>query len=252
MKKFLLWAVTIVLGGCCVHGTVQHPGPAPVFAEKLESQTIALTYTDEDGDNVPFCSGVWISPTQILTADHCAEAAVFLSDGEEPSDEHVNPIGARINYVTRADFGMTAPGDFPKKIRLGTVTAFDREHDLALIKVNPATRPYTVNYAKIVNNGRIPDGMSVNIVGHTVGFWWSYSVGYVSNTWTDITGPEPIKTVALQISSPAWHGNSGGGAFDDEGNLVGIASWVNKAGPNLSFFIHRDEIIKFLKTHKVL
>lgn|SRR3990167_8682351 len=253
MKKFMLWASTIALAGCCVHGTVQHPGPSLTFEEKLENQTIALTYTDDDGDNLPFCSGVWISANQILTANHCAEAAYFLNQGKEPDEDvSVNPVGTIVNYIVRSDFNMKSPDDFPKKVRTGKVTAFDRANDLALIKVDTATRPYAVDYARIVDNGRIPDGLKVNIVGHTVGYWWSYSVGYVSNTWLDIHGPDPIRMQTLQISSPAWHGNSGGGAFDDEGNLVGVSSWITKQGPNMTFFVHRDTIIKFLKTHKVL
>ena len=67
-----------------------------------------------------------------------------------------------------------------------------------------------------------------------------------------MNGSVPIYTKTLQISSPAWRGNSGGGAFDADGKLIGISSWVSARGPMLGFFIHRDEIEKFLKESKVI
>jgi S1-C subfamily serine protease len=95
----------------------------------------------------------------------------------------------------------------------------------------------------------LPNNYRVHVVGHPVGFWWTYSSGYVSNTWSDIEGPEPMRGQMLQVSAPVWNGNSGGGAFDEKGHLIGIASWISKAGPQLSFFVHRDVIIKFMKVH---
>lgn len=249
MKNILLWMSTIMVAGCCVHGTVQHPAPKATFVEDLENKVVALTYTDDDGLNEPFCGGVWVSPTKIMTANHCAEAAVYLAKGETPREEGVNPIGTKIDYIVRSDFDGSAPETTPKKVRKGRVIAFDRESDLALITVDAETAPKTISYADIVDDGRITDGDRVHVVGHPVGFWWTYSSGYVSNTWSDIEGPEPMRGQMLQVSAPVWNGNSGGGAFDEKGHLIGIASWISKAGPQLSFFVHRDVIIKFMKVH---
>jgi S1-C subfamily serine protease len=49
----------------------------------------------------------------------------------------------------------------------------------------------------------------------------------------------------MQVSAPVWFGNSGGGAFNDEGEIVGIASFIMK-GPSLGFFIPVDSIRPFL------
>jgi S1-C subfamily serine protease len=49
----------------------------------------------------------------------------------------------------------------------------------------------------------------------------------------------------MQVSAPIWYGNSGGGAFDAEGSLVGIASFKALA-PNVAFYVHLETIREFL------
>jgi S1-C subfamily serine protease len=127
------------------------------------------------------------------------------------------------------------------------VLAIDAEHDLALISAEniPVNHPI----ATVLNTQTIHDGDRVHIVGHTIGLWWTYCEGNVSSMWANIKGPTGIEVQALQISSPAWFGNSGGGAYDERGNLIGIASWVTTRAPNISFFVHHDEIVTFLQKH---
>jgi S1-C subfamily serine protease len=45
-----------------------------------------------------------------------------------------------------------------------------------------------------------------------------------------------------------YFGNSGGGAFNDYGELVGIADWIKRA-PEMGFFVHLDTIRSFLDTN---
>jgi S1-C subfamily serine protease len=61
-----------------------------------------------------------------------------------------------------------------------------------------------------------------------------------------MSGPVGISEKIIQISAPVWLGNSGGGAFDEDGRLIGICSWISKNGPQLTFFVHRDAINKFI------
>ncbi len=63
---------------CC--GSIYRPEPrhdsAAVLVREISAETIALVAVDSDGDTVPYCSGVWVAEDMILTAGHCASAAV--------------------------------------------------------------------------------------------------------------------------------------------------------------------------------
>jgi serine protease Do len=170
---------------------------------------------------VPNCAGVWISKTLILTANHCV-------------DEHP------------PNFQYIVPGDLTdKKLREALLLAADKKVDLALLIANPEDLPEH-NVVKL-SEDPIVVGDPMHVVGHTAGYPWTYSYGFVSAIRDGMFGPSAFDTKVVQISAPVWMGNSGGGAFDSNGQLVGICSWVSKSGPHLTFFIHRDIIKSFLR-----
>ena len=52
----------------------------------------------------------------------------------------------------------------------------------------------------------------------------------------------------MQVSAPLWFGNSGGGVFDDSGDLVGIAvalAWAN--AQNAALCVSLGDLREFLK-----
>lgn len=190
------------------------------FVESLESKTVALVNLNSTLDTTPYCTGVWIGKKEILTAEHCV-------------DEITPKKGGIVFYQDINDFDK-------KIIKVAWIVKSNSIQDLALLEaINPPEHPIT-NLTK-----EVWDGQHVNIVGHTIGLWWSYIEGVVSSN--RINSKEETKHV--QISSPAWMGNSGGGAFDDEGNLIGICSFVMPEAPLMSFFVHRDSIKNFLKNN---
>lgn len=232
MKKsgsLFLSGMLVFLVGCCsgLAGTpVQRQVPFDAVRKRnieLEKETtVALVKKDEDGI-MSYCAGLWVSKGMILTANHCV------------IDE--TPI---IFYSTQEDYRN-------KKMRMALVAAAEEKNDLALLFVDPNSEPQhpTVDLSE---DFEISVGDEVDIIGHTVGYSWSYSRGNISAIRYEIEGPRPIKTqMALQISAPVWMGNSGGGAFDTNGRFVGLCSWITRRGPFLSFFIHRETIKDFLQ-----
>lgn len=224
---------------------IRPPYKRETIVNHLKESTVALVRTDQDNDNVPYCSGVWITKYDILTAQHCIETIGKLAI--KNTNIPYNAIGTTIKYVVKSDVDLSAPNHWPKFTRTGIVTAIDVAHDLALIKTSkaPISHPIVI----IDHDELIDDGMPIHIVGHTVGMWWTYSIGNVSSSWTILKGPDTLLTQAIQVSGPVWSGNSGGGCYDSEGHLLGIASWINKSVPNMSFFVHHDEIVKFLNSN---
>jgi S1-C subfamily serine protease len=93
--------------------------------------------------------------------------------------------------------------------------------------------------------GDIADGDHVEIVGHPHGFVWSYVEGCVSSVLSSVPGA-PTSGKVLQIEGAVSHGNSGGGAFNDAGRLVGVASFMVENLNGTGFFVHRDTVRDFL------
>ena len=131
-------------------------------------------------------------------------------------------------------------------VRTASVLKIDKKIDLALLTTYTDGIDHPI---AILSSDVISTGDQVHVLGHPVSYAWSYTKGYVAAIRPDVPGPGDMGKIEkiLQVSAPIGLGNSGGGAFDSQGKLIGICSWISKMGPNLSFFIHRDVIEKFLK-----
>ena len=216
--------------GCCIGPTKvvqQQPSSHQIQrsdqienARYIKSLTVALVNLDPSKQWIN-CTAMWVKPGLLLTAYHCVadqKIIVYETFNEEEKDGGVH---------------------------FSIIKALDEKNDLALLTVDPSTEPPHDNL--VFTEEVIESGEEVHIMGHTLGYGWSYSKGYVSSVRRNMEGPGPAAIEKIiQISSPAWRGNSGGGAFDSAGHFMGMCSWVSTGGPFLTFFIHRDVISKFL------
>jgi S1-C subfamily serine protease len=189
------------------------------FVKLLQLKTVALIKKDVDGTIFPYCAGVWVAKNKILTAHHCV------------TDE-----GDFFFYRLKSD----------KKFipRLASLIKEDKANDLALLITLDEEVLHPI--AKVGDDGWT--GQHVHVVGHPNMLLWSYTQGYISSPRKNINiETEEIQSF-FQISAPIWKGNSGGGAFDDNGNLIGISSWIMTDAPLTSFFVHQDPIREILKS----
>jgi S1-C subfamily serine protease len=225
---FRICLLTFLIGGCCSGTIANEIAKFPneqeinlaqkrkIEIEKLRQTTIAIIDKSQ-GVNIPVCTGVWIGKSIILTAAHCV------------NDELI------IHYSTPDDYDND-------KTKTATVVAVDNDIDLALLL---APSDGTNHPVSIISTEITSSGDDLDIIGHPVGYAWTYMKGNVSAV-RELRGPIGKEKKVFQASAPVWMGVSGGGAFDHNGNLVGICSWVSKNGPNLAFFIHKEEIERFL------
>lgn len=235
MRSALLFVIGLFVGAC-TQSAVAPPAPPTLSrveaAEELAAKTVALVAQTEDGARA-FCSGVWVSPTSILTAQHCVDDA---------------EIGDEVDYVVRSD--VYAPGhvDEQKPIiaRAARLYASDAAHDLALLRAKQAPD----HGIAVVGLDSIKQGAFAQSMGHSLGLWWSYSSGDIAAVRRMDLG---IDIVWLQSTAPISPGNSGGGLFDVNNHLIGIASRAFRApAENLNVFVHAQYVDALLRAQEAL
>ena len=170
MKHFgslCIFSLFLFLVGCC-SGPTRHIQTSVITHQvhrseqienvrRLKSLTVGLI--DPSKSSV-YCSAVWIKPGFLLTAEHCV------------SDQKL------IIYETdNVDDG----------VHLSLVSIVDKANDIAILAVDPMTEPVHDNI--IFTDEAIESGEEVHIIGHTAGYTWTYSKGYVSSIHKEMIGP---------------------------------------------------------------
>lgn len=262
---FLLVAFSAV-GGCCVHAGLKHPEARQTIVDELKSDTVALVHKDSDGDVSPWCTGVWIDKDKVITADHCVRApiealVVELMPGDDVDDNDDEAMkafqaarekmvqdledGFKIQYIV--DKESTGVYREPKAVHTLRVVKHDKAHDLALLVVDDPKDVPAHHVASLADNTPAV-GETVHVMGHVTGLYWTYTRGLVAAYREENFRPvekRGKKGPFMQIAGEVFRGNSGGGAFNDNGELVGLASFMPPA-PNECFFVHIETIRSFL------
>jgi serine protease Do len=172
--------------------------------------TVALV-TDKD---MAYCAGTWVGSDRILTASHCV-----IDDGEAATSVHVR--------------------DFDGVVFEAQVKKVDRRVDLVLL-----VAPHAHAWASVAITWH--KGEELTIVGHPAHAEWAFMRGWIS-LWLKHDSPESAGDMGmLQVQAPIYYGNSGGGAFDADGNLVGVCSMRSTSVPDLGLFVAPEEISAFL------
>ncbi len=264
MKKFLFISLIFLsyLTGCCNGSFLLSPeeenGKKQEIQHLMES-TSALLLPDSKNEKYRiFCSAVWISPTKLISARHCG-TAVLENDlneifGIEPELEKLpGTVIAYSNYMEQ-DY-LVGVGEKP---HFAVVVGFSRDADLVLLE---SVDEENHQFAQLTQEDTWT-GQTVQIVGHTRRLSWNYMDGIVSAPHRDIAAffslkPEeeekevPMRDV-LHLTAMIAGGNSGGGAFNDRGELVGICSFMIPSAPGASFFVPENLIKEFLQEEFVI
>jgi S1-C subfamily serine protease len=241
--RFLFVVVVSLLIGCI---PAKNPGARDhrALASNLKEKSVALvrlsykvTLTSDsikfEPETKPFCTAVWVSSNMLATANHCVDE---MSKGDE------------LAYVTSREFD---PSSNLQKPRIAALVAADVDHDLALLK---ALSPPANHEVANLSERKIEEGDETHTMGHPLGLWFSFSTGEVAairKATLQADEDDPIKeTLWIQTNADISSGNSGGGLFDEDGNLTGICSRTRRDGAGLHFYVHRDHVRSFLKAAK--
>lgn len=231
MKLVFTFLLGLVLGACI---NVRPPASAHVpgrdyASASLEAKTVAIVSPGA------VCSGVWVSKWSFVTADHCVDDRL---------------VGETVAYAVKGDIypGMALAEAEPVPSRQGLVSAHDHAHDLALVF---AIAPPDHLVAEVRPD--LPmQGAFAQTMGHPLGLWFSYSTGDIAAIREKEIGDDRSR-IWIQCTAPISPGSSGGGLFDAEGRLVGIAAAVaglSSHGQALNLFTPSGYVASMLSHQK--
>lgn len=174
----------------------EYVGDGVTLAEKIMKSSLAIAcYTEDES-------------TGKYTLSVNGSGVILSAEGLAVSNRHV-VYGADRVYAT----------DCNGKEYKCEVIAVDEKTDLALIKLDIGDE--TVTPVTVADSSKAVMGQNVAVVGNPLGVGLSYSYGYVSHPDRDISDEGGN---FIQIDVTVNPGNSGGGLFDAQGNLLGIVT----------------------------
>lgn len=281
LSALALGLVVLCITSC--GGAINPPLSASQLVQHEGSVTVALVHTDEDSADEessgvrPLCSAVWVDRTHILTAYHCTVgiqeelqakqdereknapaceglAKLFGMCDDSPTEHKVIEMkGLPVHFVQWKE--ADEPGKEPSAQHLSHVVGWDESHDLALLEAAGKAIP-SHEFASVA--AQVPGmGERIHVCGHPKGLYWTFLEGTVAGyrlSLPHLSGKKDLvkrKGPYLQLEVPIYYGNSGGGAFDDAGQLIGIADFMLKL-PAEGFFIPAESIREFLVDQEVL
>lgn len=169
-------------------------------------------------------------------------------------DENGNPLGQGSGFIVRADGAVVTNYHVlheAKRINVkvgskilevqGLINA-DKENDLVILKVKGDGLPVV----KLGDIEKVSTGQKIYSISSPKGLENTISDGILSG----IREIEPGKKV-LQITAPISPGSSGGPVFNENGEVIGITTFLIKEAQNLNFAMPVNLISGHINNKKV-
>ncbi len=222
MRNILSLAFLLSLVVACTsQAPVAHVPSINPMVRALEDQTVALYSLDSTEH--PVCTGVWVSSHKILTAAHCISVGepMLYSTAPEYKGVWVEPLRLRASWLVKADL----------------------DHDLAMFETGMDT-PAHQSAVMAWSRPLVGDGLF--FMGHPAGITWSFRRGVVAH-YREASFEDEWVGPWMQVQAPIYFGDSGGGVFNESGELVGICHSIAAKVPNTGFMITQDTVRTFLQ-----
>lgn len=171
--------------------------PPETVFERVAPSVLVVERVDSAGQRKGFASGVVVGPMQVVTSCHALTRTAAV---------RVRSGGRRLDAV---------------------LTRADPERDLCRLAVDGLQAPAL----RIAPASALKVGQRVYAVGTPKGLERTLSEGIISSL------RPRARSFVIQTTAPMSRGSSGGGLFDEEARLVGVAAFQYTRGQNLNFAV---------------
>lgn len=172
------------------------------------------------------------SPSEIAKEQSQAVVVIEQLDGTgqvlgQGSGFIVTPGGAIVTNLHVVQGGASLRVKLPNGdvYKTSDLVDVDEGKDIAIIKI----KGFQLPVVQLGDSDRTEVGEAIVAISSPEGLTNSLSTGVIS-------GVRRFETHRVfQITAPISHGSSGGALFDSRGNVIGIITFVFKAGQNINF-----------------
>lgn len=249
-------AMSLLLVNCCATGMSYRQVNNYSDVARLNYAVVALVEPDSEQaelagipenkldsanstglDHQAYCTGFYISETEVMTAGHCVSRSVIIMTpwGPERQTLDESPIG---DFKKIATYSTYLDDPRMKTYTLYFVEKFDSVQDVAILKI--LSNQKKDSKQEILKIGKTPaQGDHVIVIGHPSGLMWTLTEGIVSYPTRLLKESDGDQKI-IQVTAGIYFGNSGGPLIDDYGNVVGVASKM--VVPHLGLFCHPDSL----------
>ncbi len=177
---------------------------------RLSKSVVLINMYDDNNEIIGTASGFFVfDSATLITCDHVIEGSYYLE-------------------AVCEDGSSTLCKE---------VIAHDAERDLAILKCET---PLSVSPLTLADSSIIAQGDPVFVIGSPLGLQNTISEGIVGGIRAD------ADTDIVQITAPISSGSSGGAVFNENGEVIGIASASFTRGQNLNLAIASNEVSELL------
>jgi len=181
---------------------------------------------------------VEIKGTQMGIDNGSLGTGFFVSeDGELITNYHV--LRDSIHRAAAGVYFRLSDGTIIKDYEVAQCTD-ERGIDICLLRLKVKPKSWFKKHTK-----KPAIGQEVFVIGHPRGFSYTFTQGMVS-----AVRESDAKILELQVTAALNPGNSGGPIFDNEGNLMGVATYVITESEALNFGITAKEAFRFISSHR--
>jgi S1-C subfamily serine protease len=228
------------------------------------SFTTAISYTSDlvksAAPDLPLSfrgSGVQVftetssSVVKVLTNEGSGSGSILSSKGVILTNWHViqgyKSVGIR--FKPKNKMGVSN-----EHIFIADVARVDEVSDLALLTLRDDVGKLPVITLSKISEPEV--GSNVHAIGHPQGQNWTYTRGYISQIRKDFKWAADEmsfhRATVIQTQTPINPGNSGGPLLNDEGELVGVNSFIRTDSEGINYAVSLIDIKKLIsaKAHR--
>ncbi len=205
------WLVVIALAGCARPGASPPPAAATptAAAQQAPSKPLALSPADIAAHATP-------AIVSVRAGNSLGTGFIVRADGWVATNFHVVRGATEISVVFSDH----------RELPVVEIMNANRLHDLVILRVEARGLPVLA----VGNSDAVRPGDSVLAIGHPLGLEDTVSNGLISAVRHVHAGLD-----VLQVSAPIAPGSSGGPLFNDQGEVIGVATAFMSSGQNLNF-----------------